>query len=49
MHKTEQANELKLVVLKARRGRNGAECILGFSGNTPKIVEMAREDEGEDD
>jgi len=45
MHKAEQAGELKLVVLKARRGRPGASCVLGFSGNTPKIVEMAREDD----
>jgi len=45
MHRVEQNDELKLVVLKARRGRNGASCVLGFSGDTPKIVEMAREEE----
>lgn len=45
MHRVEQADELKLVVLKARRGRRGASCVLGFSGDTPKIVEMVREEE----
>lgn len=49
MHRVEQADELKLVVLKARRGRRGASCVLGFSGDTPKIVEMVREEEGSDD
>lgn len=43
MHKAEKG--LKLVVLKARRGRNGATCELGFSGDTPKIVEMFNGDE----
>jgi len=44
MHRVAQNDELKLVVLKARRGRRGASCVLGFSGDTPKIVEMARAD-----
>lgn len=48
MHRVEQADELKLVVLKARRGRRGASCVLGFSGDTPKIVEMSREEEVDD-
>jgi len=42
MHKAESG--LKLAVLKARRGRNGAKCQLGFSGDTPKIVEMYNEE-----
>jgi len=40
MHREEDDAFINLTVLKARRGRRGAECRVGFQGDTPKIVEI---------
>lgn len=49
MHKEEKDECIKLVVLKARRGRKGATCEIGFSGDTPKLVELYNHDYDKDD
>ena len=43
MHREEDDAYINLNVLKARRGRRGAECRVGFQGDTPKIVEITDE------
>lgn len=40
LHKDEESGSLKLSVLKARRGRNGVTCSMGFYADTPKIVQI---------
>lgn len=43
MHREEDDAFINLTVLKARRGRRGATCELGFHGDTPKIVKITDE------
>jgi len=42
MHRSENDDFIHLSVLKARRGRKGASCEVNFFGDTPKIVEVYR-------
>lgn len=44
MHKDEkEQGVMHLTVVKARRGRKGYSCKIGFWGDTPKIIELVEE------